>query len=443
MNKQKQKEPQQQSQRQQRLINTSLIALFIATIGTITEISGANFDITLHLHRHPGGERLLIDAETFLSPSHTILYAGVVITAIAAVIGVRASALYSIYKCNYNNNNNNTELTVATESDHSQLPSSSNYNSLHAFPSSFISAFKLLALGSGLTLIAGPFDLWWHSTLGLDGLLSPPHLFLITGMFVSALAVTVGLARMIIRRTPMSLSKMKLVKAATILAFATLWLSSIWLVHAFVLPASKGQHFNFNMNPIAASVIAVIAMPLIGSLIFTTASKVLARERFSGYATIVVLIVVGTNVFANILTVGQLTSFLPWYLAITIIPVIISDILQHRRYNTNNNTVGALASSQSVPLLSNSNTTVTMTRTKIELIIGAMIGSTFYILDFPMLALTFERLFGAPLRAVVQNLLPNFLQTLPLSLAITIISGAIVGTIGAAIFSKKIKVAIS
>jgi hypothetical protein len=237
----------------------------------------------------------------------------------------------------------------------------------------------------------------------------------------------------------MSLPKMKLVKAATILAFATLWLSSIWLVHAFVLPASKGQHFNFNMNPIAASVIAVIAMPLIGSLIFMTASEVLTRERFSGYTTMVVLIVVGTNVFANILTVDQFTSFLPWYFAITIIPAIISDILLNRRK------AGHLPSSQSVssPSSCNPSTITTITRTKIEVAVGAIIGSTFYILDFPMLALTFERLFGAPLRAVVQNLLPNFLQTLPLSLAITIISGAIVGTIGAAIFSKKIKVAIS
>jgi hypothetical protein len=233
----------------------------------------------------------------------------------------------------------------------------------------------------------------------------------------------------------MPLSRMKLVRAATILAFATLWLSSIWLVHAFVLPASKGQHFNFNMNPIAASIIAVIAMPLIGSLIFMTASKVLTRERFSGYATIVVLIVVGTNVFANILTVGQLTWFLPWYIAITIIPAMISDILLNRRK--------AGHSSQSVSSPSSSNPSTNVTITKIELVAGAIIGSTFYILDFPMLRLTFERLFGAPLRTIVQNLMPNFLQTLPLSLAISIISGIVVGIIGAAIFSRKIKMSIS
>jgi hypothetical protein len=397
--------------------------LFIATIGTITEISGANFDITLHLHRHPGGERLLIDAETFLSPSHTILYSGVIITAIAAVIGIRALGLYGKYKFHSINN----ALKADTNSTHL----SDDHNSSSTFSLSFIGAFKLLTLGSGLTLVAGPFDLWWHSTLGLDGLLSPPHLFLITGMFVSALAVTIGLSRMILTHTPMPLSRMKLVRAATILAFATLWLSSIWLVHAFVLPASKGQHFNFNMNPIAASIIAVIVMPLIGSLIFMTASKVLATDRFSGYATIVVLIVVGTNAFANILTVGQLTWFLPWYIAITIIPAMISDILLNRR--------SLLGKERYLSSSSNPSTTVT----KIELLVGAIIGSTFYILDFPMLALTFERLFGAPLRTIVQNLMPNFLQTLPLSLAIALISGIAVGVIGAAIFSRKIKVAIS
>jgi hypothetical protein len=428
LSKQRQEDNWNHQYQQQHLINISLVALFIATIGTITEISGANFDITLHLHRHPGGERLLIDAETFLSPSHTILYSGVVITAIAAVIGIRALGLYGKYKL-YSNH----ELKAETNSTHL----SDEHDSPSTFSSSFIGAFKLLALGSGLTLVAGPFDLWWHSTLGLDGLLSPPHLFLITGMFVSALAVTIGLSRMIIRRTPMPLSRMKLVRAATILAFATLWLSSIWLIHAFVLPASKGQHFNFNMNPMAASIIAVITMPLIGSLIFMTASKVLARERFSGYTTIVVLIVAGTNVFANILTVGQLTWFLPWYIAITIIPAMISDILLNRRQ------AGDSFQSVSSPSSFNPSTNVTMTKTKIELVAGAIIGSTFYILDFPMLTLTFERLFGAPLRTIVQNLMPNFLQTLPLSLAISIVPGIIVGVIGAAIFSRKIKISIS
>jgi hypothetical protein len=111
----------------------------------------------------------------------------------------------------------------------------------------------------------------------------------------------------------------------------------------------------------------------------------------------------------------------------------------------NRRKAGHLLSSQSVssPSSSNPSTNVTITRTKIELAVGAIIGSTFYILDFPMLTLTFERLFGAPLRTVVQNLMPNFLQTLPLSLAITIVSGIIVGIIGAAIFSRKIKVVIS
>ena len=71
LSKQRQEDNRNHQYQQRRLINTSLVALFIATIGTVTEISGANFDITLHLHRHPGAERLLIDAETFLSPSHT------------------------------------------------------------------------------------------------------------------------------------------------------------------------------------------------------------------------------------------------------------------------------------------------------------------------------------------------------------------------------------
>ena len=248
---------------------------------------------------------------------------------------------------------------------------------------------------------------------------------------------------MIIGHVPISFLKKKLVRAATILAFATLWISSTWLVYAFTLPASKGQHFDFNMNPIVAYLIVIIAMPLIGSLIFITAANVLASNRLRCYATMVVLIVIGTNVFANILTVGELSSFLPWYLVITIIPTIISDILLNK---TNSNNVINVVNATSLPRSRSSNhidntaiSASTSTRTKMQLIAGAIIGSTFYNLDFPMLALTFKRLFGVPLNSVVQNLLPNFLEILSFSVVITLIPGALVGIIGATIFSKKIK----
>src|ERR1051325_5879557 len=264
-------------------INKSQGILILAALGVFLQVAGANWDITLHLTR-PGereGNRLLVDAETFFSSSHIFLYTGVVLTTIAALSsGVMLVTYY------YNDNNNRGKKSLRYTKP--LLPS-------------YTTAFKLLVLGCGLQLIAGPFDLWWHGAIGLDGLLSPPHLLLIVGMFVNSIAACLGLTRITRLIAPTSsfclsltasttksrkLSKLivtirntKVIKAALVLAFAALWLSATWLVYAFVLPLSQGQRFNFNMDPTIAAIISIIVLPLVSSIVFVTASRIIGSIK--------------------------------------------------------------------------------------------------------------------------------------------------------------------
>jgi hypothetical protein len=131
-----------------------LTALLVATAGGILQIGGASWDVTSHILRQP---------ETFFTPSHTVLYTGAGLTTIAAIIGVFISL------------KNNEEIRSR----------------------SFYTAFKLLIIGAAIQLISGPGDFVWHSVFGVDGLMSPPHLALATGILINAIAAVVGLARIL------------------------------------------------------------------------------------------------------------------------------------------------------------------------------------------------------------------------------------------------------
>jgi hypothetical protein len=118
-------------------MNITLAILIIATAGAFLQIGGASWDITSHIMQEP---------ETFFTPSHTVLYTGIGLLTITAGLG---GVLLL----------RNKELGKK----------------------SYATAFKLLIIGTAISVVAGPSDFLWHETLGVDGLLSPPHLALITG----------------------------------------------------------------------------------------------------------------------------------------------------------------------------------------------------------------------------------------------------------------------
>jgi hypothetical protein len=354
--------------------NTTIIItmLIIATCGSFLQIAGTSWDVTSHIMQEP---------ETFFTPSHTVLYAGVGLLTIAA--GTSGFLLIR-----------NNELRGR----------------------SFATPMKLLIIGSTISLVAGPSDFLWHETFGVDGLLSPPHLALITGMLINAVATVVGLARIGVHVT--SPSSQRLIKAAMVPAFAALWFTTTWYVYMFSLPFSDGENFQFNLNPTIASLIAIVTLPLLSSIIFLTASKSIGRF---GAGTIVSALVVGTNIFANIVpSQGMMISILPWYFIIAILPALIADII------LNNATIKSKLGLRAL-----------------ELIAGILVSSVFYIFNYPMLTWAFAIPLDMPIANLqgmqaVANLTSNFLSTLPAMLSITMVPAALMGLLGALFVSKKI-----
>jgi hypothetical protein len=282
---------------------------------------------------------------------------------------------------------------------------------------SYATAFKLLIIGTAISVVAGPSDFLWHETFGVDGLLSPPHLALITGMLINSVAVVVGLARIVVH-IPVLSTKQRLIKLAMIPAFAALWFTTTWYVYMFSLPFSNGENFQFNLNSSIATIIAITALPLLSSIGFLTASKTIGRF---GAASAVAVLVVGVNVFANIVpTDGMMISSLPWYLIVAIIPAVTADII------LNNSTIKSkIGVGES------------------ELIAGALLSSTFYIFNYPMLVWAFATPLDMQLANLqgieaVSILTSDFLSTLPTALAITLVPGALMGIVGAYLSSKKI-----
>jgi hypothetical protein len=354
-----------------RVMDILLAALILATAGAFLQIGGTSWDVTSHLLQRP---------ETFFTPSHTVLYAGVGLLTIAAGIGgfiLRAKELRT---------------------------------------KSFATAFKLLIIGSGIALVAGPADFWWHQTFGVDGLLSPTHLTLATGMLINSVAVVLGLARIIVYFS--SKSKKLMIKGALVPAFASMWLTLIWYVHMFALSLSNGQHFNFNLDPIAETIIVIVALPLICSAVFLTASKVVGGVGGDGgkfgAASAVAIVLIGMNVFASIVPSYRAISFLPWYALIVYPTVVIADLV----LNT--------------ALLKK------ISKKSKMIIAGAIIGSAFYIIDFPWINLVFTHLLLPTHTFItdhIANTIPYFLITLPITSLMTIIPGAIIGVLSSLIFS--------
>jgi hypothetical protein len=350
--------------------------LIIATCGSFLQIAGTSWDVTSHIMQEP---------ETFFTPSHTVLYAGVGLLTIAA--GTSGFLLIR--------NNELRGKSIATP-------------------------LKLLIIGSTVSLVAGPSDFLWHETFGVDGLLSPPHLALITGMLINAVATVLGLARIAVSIT--SPSRQRLIKAAMVPAFAALWFTTTWYVYMFSLPFSNGENFQFNLNPNIASLIAIITIPMLSSIIFLTASKSIGRF---GAGTIVSALVVGINIFANIIpSQGMLSSILPWYSITAILPALIADILL---YNPVIKLKLGLRAS--------------------ELIAGILVSSVFYIFNYPMLTWAFAIPFDMPIAnqqgmQAIANLTSNFLSTLPVILSITLVPAALMGLLGALLVSKKMAIPI-
>ena len=349
----------------------ALLSLVIGTLGAFLQIGGTSWDVTSHL---------MLEPETFFTPSHTVLYSGIGLLVLSAGIGG-----FVLFR--------NKEIGGK----------------------SYTVAFKLLIVGSAVSLIAGPSDFLWHEEFGVDGLLSPPHLALITGMLTNSVAVVVGLVR--IQRTQLTHPKETIVRLAIIPAFAALWFTTTWYAYMFSLPFSNGENFQFNPNPTIAVLVATISLPLLNSIILLAAQKTIGG--FGGATAVAVLVVI-LNILTNVVpTVQPIVSFLPWYLVAAILPALIADL--------------ALNYLPRITKISMKNS---------QLISGAIIGSLFYIFSYPMITWIYSIPFGMNFASMegieaIGNLGSDFQNSLRSILAFTVVPGAIIGMLGAILILDK------
>jgi len=340
------------------LISKIIIVILITTLfGTILQTWGGSWDITNHQLGAP---------ETFFTPPHGVLYTGVGIGLISAIMSVIALL-------------KNKEI----------------------LKKSFSLGLKLIIIGSLFQITAGPGDFYWHEIFGIDGLLSPTHLTLITGILIQSVGIVIGLTRLI----PYNF---KAVKPTLVFAFGVLWFITVGFIFQFTLPISTGDSMDLDPDPYIATIIAASTMPFFSTLIFWSSAKTLGK--FGG-ASLVTMIFIVLNVTSNIIPAEFLWGFLPWFV-LPMIMAILSDILISNKIKIKN--FG-------------------------ENLAGAMIGSVFFVFSMPLIGMTYIQFYVFS-GVSGYELLPEFSDTLMMILGIMSIPGAIMGWISVRLAKRKISI---
>jgi hypothetical protein len=170
------------------LISTSFLSkiktiLFVISIlaicGTVTELLGGIWDASTHALRAP---------EKFWTIQHVTIYAGVGMIVSSSVLGMIVLLL----------NSKNKILSKG---------------------------IKILLLGSILQLVGGYADSISHEIYGVDGLVTPSHLTIETGLFLSALGSFMTLCQLDKRKTRKVLP----------IAIMTVLLSASWIGFNLIL----------------------------------------------------------------------------------------------------------------------------------------------------------------------------------------------------------------
>jgi hypothetical protein len=274
-------------------VSTYLVLVYLAiSIGVALQISGSNWDIIWHG---------IGNVESFFTPPHSVIYSGVAL-AIGSII--LAIILFTVLE---------------------QKKGSRSISPFYFLRPSIIPfSLKLAVIGSLLQLTAGPFDFWWHNQFGFDGLLSPPHSVLASGMLMVALGTLIGIYT--IKRD--NNNTLFFSKVCLAIAFAVFLMVAVGMVLMFTLPFSKGQYFDFNPDPLAAVAAASIVIPfLIGLCLFSAARVTSMPFIFTSITAIIMIIQSTTTIISNSYFVG----IFPFYL-LNIFPAMLADvILQYRR----------------------------------------------------------------------------------------------------------------
>ncbi|MGV8106204.1 MAG: hypothetical protein ACP5OH_00340 [Nitrososphaerota archaeon] len=268
--------------------STFLWIYFLVAIGVALQVGAANWDIIWHG---------VVNVESFFTPPHTVLYSGVSLSLIATFAGI----IFSIRQ--------KTSLRGP-------------FSIYYKIPN----PLKLIALGCLVEVFSGQFDNWWHANFGFDGLLSPPHLMLISGMLLSILGALIGTHLSEIHKKFKILSEM--------ICYGILWMIIINFVFMFTLPFSEGQYFDFNPSPAVALVLGSTLPAIFTAIIFYS----LQDLPFPFRMTVVTATLMTIQSSATITSNNYFLGLFPLYLLNILIPLsldIISIYIQK-----NNNLIG-------------------------------------------------------------------------------------------------------
>jgi hypothetical protein len=308
-----------------------IVGCSLVSIGIFISATGGSWDITNHLLNKP---------ETFFSPPHALLYSGVGLAIFGTVIVHRAS------------------------------------RSLSSFEGKINLSAKLTFVGISMLIVAGPIDFAWHSSFGLDGLLSPPHIVLLSGMIVSSVGAMLGFIFYVgMQKTYNDKSNIDTTQFAKlktrrhgapmilliVIGLLPIWMTLSGLISMFSLPFSKTQYFNFNPDPFAAAFLASVAYPFIVSFVLCCSFYLL--KKF-GVLSIIGACYLIINVITVIMPNESLIPTIPFY-SLNMLPILASDILLSF---SNNKPYSVLLS-------------------------GAILGSCFFMIQYPLITHVYNEVF--------------------------------------------------
>jgi hypothetical protein len=335
-----------------------LIGSILTSLGILLVTVGGSWDITNHLLSKP---------ETFFSPPHALMYSGVTVTLIGVVL------------------------------------SFVGWKNLQKFKNSYFLSFKIKLIGIGLLTGAGPFDFIWHSYFGLDGLLSPPHFTLITGMFLCSVGGMIGISRYLKFHNSKSISRYLL-----ILAVIPVWLSASGIISSLSLPFSSTDFFQFNPEPTFAFIVASLAYPFLISLSLFLIFR-LSHYQFglmSILGGLFLLIYSSTAIIPNFAMFDTVQFY-----SLNLIPFVIADVF------------------------------LKLNRSKLSLFFtGGLMGSVFYMVYYPYVMYTYNEILLGKLvsPSLIYFVYFELIQTVLLYTLIPSIMMGILAVVISAKLTKKI-----
>ena len=339
--------------------NIFVLGSILASFGILLVTVGGSWDITNHLLNKP---------ETFFSPPHALMYLGVAISLVGVVIS------FFGWK-------NSKELK--------------NFFSV---------SFKIKLIGIFMLTGAGPFDFFWHSNFGLDGLLSPPHITLIFGMLLCGLGGAIGISRFLVTCS----FKSKLPNFLNVLAILPIWLSASGIISSLSLPFSNTDFFEFNPEPLIAYVIASLGFPFFIAFSLMSLFR-LGKHQFGLFSIMggLFLLINGSTAIIPNFVMGDSILFY----SLNLIPFVVSDAV------------------------------LSLSKSKTALFsVGGLLGSTFYMIYYPYIMYTFNEVLLGKLvsPSLIYFVYFEIIRDVFMFTLVPAILMGIIGVIFSDIFSKKI-----